>query len=48
MNNKTFHLYTDEEKLKIIKDHIDNGIPIRACATKYGIAPTSLVEYFSA
>ena len=22
MDNKTYHLYTDEEKLEIIKDHI--------------------------
>ena len=45
MNNKTHHLYTDEEKLKIIKDHIDNRIPIRACATKYNISITSLVYW---
>ena len=32
MNNKTYHLYTDEEKLKIVKEHINNRIPIRACA----------------
>ena len=45
MNNKTHHLYTDEEKLKIIKDHIDNRIPIRACATKHNISMTSLVYW---
>ena len=45
MNNKTYHLYTDEEKLKIVKDHINNRIPIRACATKYNISITSLVYW---
>ena len=43
MNNKTYHLYTDEEKLKIVKDHIDNRIPIRAYATKYNISITSVI-----
>lgn len=43
MNNKTCHLYTDEEKLKIVKDHIDNRIPIRAYATKYNISITSVI-----
>lgn len=45
MNNKKYHLYTDEEKLIIVKDHIDNRIPIRACATKYNISITSLVYW---
>lgn len=45
MNNKTYHLYTDEEKLEIVKDHIDNLIPIRACAAKYNISVTSLVYW---
>ena len=45
MNNKTYHLYTDEEKLKIVKNHIVNRIPIRACATKYNISITSLVYW---
>ena len=45
MNNKTYHLYTDEEKLKIVKDHIVNRIPIRACATKHSISMTSLVYW---
>jgi transposase-like protein len=45
MNNKTHHLYTDEEKLKIVNDHINNRIPIRACATKYNISITSLVYW---
>lgn len=45
MNNKTYHLYTDEEKLKIVKDHINNRIPIRACATKYNISISSLVYW---
>ena len=26
MDNKSYHLYTDEEKLEIVKDHIDNRI----------------------
>jgi transposase-like protein len=43
MDNKTYHLYTDEEKLEIIKDHEENNLSIRACATKYNIAKTSLV-----
>ena len=33
----------DEEKLKIVKDHIDNRIPIRAYATKYNISITSVI-----
>ena len=45
MDNKSYHLYTDEEKLKIVKDHIDNQIPIRACAAKYNISATSLVYW---
>jgi len=42
---KEYHLYTDEEKLEIVKDHIDNRISIRACADKYNIAVTSLVYW---
>lgn len=45
MDNKTYHLYTDEEKLEIIKDHEENNLSIRACATKYNIAKTSLVMW---
>ncbi len=45
MDNKIYHLYTDEEKLEIVKDHIDNRIPIRACADKYNIAPRFLVYW---
>lgn len=45
MDNKSYHLYTDEEKLEIVKDHIDNLIPIRACAAKYNISATSLVYW---
>jgi len=45
MDNKTYHLYTDEEKLEIIKDHIDNQIPIRACTAKYNVSATSLVYW---
>ena len=45
MDNKSYHLYTDAEKLEIVKDHIDNLIPIRACATKYNISATSLVYW---
>ena len=45
MNNKSYHLYTDEEKLEIVKDHINNLIPIRACAAKYNISATSLVYW---
>lgn len=45
MGNKTFHTITVEEKLKIIKDHQENHLSIRACATKYGIAKTSLVMW---
>lgn len=35
MDNKTYHLYTDEE----------NNLSIRAYATKYNIAKTSLVMW---
>lgn len=43
IEKKQYHLYTDDEKLEIIQDHLENRISIRACATKYNIAPTSLV-----
>ncbi len=44
MDNKTYHLYIDEEKLEIIKDHEKNNLSIRAYATKYNIAKTSLLK----
>jgi hypothetical protein len=34
-DKKTFHLYTVEEKLKIVQDHLSNHISIRACASKH-------------
>jgi transposase-like protein len=43
IEKKQNHLYTDDEKFEIIQDHLHNQISIRACATKYNIAPTSLV-----
>ena len=42
---KAFQLYTVEEKLKIVQDHLNNHISIRACAAKYHIASTSLVMW---
>ncbi len=45
MNNKPYHLYTEKEKLEIVNDQIDNKIPIRACASKYNIATSSLVYW---
>lgn len=48
IEKKQFHLYTDDEKFEIIKDHLNNQISIRACATKYDIAPTSLVIWLRA
>jgi len=42
---KEFHLYTVEEKLMIIQDHLNNHIPIRACAAKHKIATASLVMW---
>lgn len=34
MGNKTFHMITVKEKLKIIKDHQENHLPIGVCAAK--------------
>ena len=48
IQKKQFHLYTDDEKLEIVQDHLKNRISIRACATKYNIAPTSLVLWLRA
>lgn len=48
IEKKQYHLYTDEEKLEIVKEHLDNRISIRACATKYNISPTSLVFWLRA
>lgn len=45
---KTFHLYADDEKLTIIKDHLDNNLSIRGCATKYNISITSLIYWLRA
>ena len=45
---KEFHLYTVEEKLNIIQDHLNNRISIRACAAKHHIATTSLVMWLRA
>lgn len=42
---KSFHLYADDEKLEIIQDHLNNHISIRACATKYNVAITSIVMW---
>jgi len=45
---KSFHLYTDEEKFKIVQDHLNNHISIRACSTKYKVAVTSIVMWLRA
>jgi len=45
---KPFRLYTDDEKFEIIQDHLNNRLSIRACATKYNIAVTSLVMWLRA
>jgi transposase-like protein len=47
-DKKTFHLYTDEEKLKIIRDYMDSHISIRQCANKHNISATSLVMWLRA
>ncbi|MFA6834354.1 MAG: helix-turn-helix domain-containing protein [Bacteroidaceae bacterium] len=44
-DKKQYHMYTDEEKLKIIKEHDDNKLSIRACSLKYGLSKTSLVMW---
>ncbi len=44
-NKKLFHLYSDDEKFRIIQDHINNRLSIRACATKYNVAVTSIVMW---
>lgn len=46
--NKQYHLYTEDEKLKIINDHEKNHLSIRACAKKYDIAKSSLVMWLRA
>ena len=43
VKTRSSYLFTEEEKLQIVEDHINNGISIRACATKYNIPSTSLV-----
>ncbi len=48
LEKKQYHLYTDEEKLEIVKDHLIHRISIRTCATKYNISPTSLVFWLKA
>lgn len=45
---KSFHLYTDEEKLKIVQDHLNNHISIRACANKYNVGVSSMVMWLRA
>ena len=47
-SKKKFHLYTDEEKLKIIQDYMDSNISIRQCANKHNISATSLVMWLRA
>lgn len=42
---KSFHLYTDEEKLKIVQDHLNNHISIRSCANKYNVGVSSIVMW---
>ncbi|CDR30920.1 Uncharacterised protein [Acholeplasma oculi] len=44
-NKKLFHLYSDDEKFSIVQDHINNRLSIRACATKYKVAVTSIVMW---
>lgn len=44
-NKKIFHLYSDDEKFHIIQDHMSNRLSIRACATKYNVAVTSIVMW---
>lgn len=45
---KPFKLYDENEKLKIIQDHLENKIPIRACAAKHNVATTSIVMWLRA
>lgn len=45
VKTRSSYLFTEEEKLQIVEDHINNGISIRACATKYNISSTSLVYW---
>lgn len=45
---KSFHLYTDDEKLEIVQDHLNNRIAIRACATKYNVGVSSIVMWLRA
>lgn len=45
---KSFHLYTDEEKLIIVQDHLNNHISIRSCANKYNVGVSSMVMWLRA
>lgn len=45
---KHSYLYTDEEKIQIIKEHEESKQSIRACAEKYEISKTSLVLWLRA
>jgi transposase-like protein len=45
---KKFRQYTNDKKIEIIKDQLDNRISFRACATKYNVAITSIVLWLRA
>jgi len=47
-HKKPFKLYDENEKLQIIQDHLENKIPIRACAAKHNVAITSIVMWLRA
>lgn len=47
-NKETYHLYTKDEKLKIVNDFIFNKLGYRQCAQKYGISPTTLLYWIRA
>ena len=41
---KRFH-YTAENKVKILREHLDNQVPISELAERYGVHPTMLYKW---
>jgi transposase len=39
---KTKKKYTNEEKMKILREHLENNVPISELSEKYGVAPSAL------
>jgi transposase-like protein len=39
---KTKKKYTNEDKIKILREHLENNVPMSELSEKYGVAPSAI------